>query len=50
MHLKFFISIGTLKGDLMYNQQAEMYEVGKIRISDCEMPEVSPDKVLIKVE
>ena len=34
----------------MYNQQAEMYEVGKIRISDCEMPEVSPDKVLIKVE
>ena len=34
----------------MNNRQAEMYEVGKIRIADCEMPEAGPGEVLIKVE
>ena len=32
------------------NQQAEMYEVGRMRIVDCDMPRVAPHKVLLKVE
>ena len=34
----------------MKNRQAEMYEVGKIRIADCDMPETGPGKALVKVE
>ena len=34
----------------MKNRQAEMYEIGKMRVVDCDMPEVAPGKVLLKVE
>lgn len=35
---------------VLQNRQAEMYDLGKIRIVDCEMPQVEPQKVLLKVE